>query len=777
MKPTKQPKQQAETNIIELLLFRYLPYWPLFVIILLLSMAGAWFYLEFSTPLYKATGTLMVNDSKKGVDDSKLMEALNIYSSKKIVENEIEVLHSRAIINEVVKELNLYAPIQEDGGLKSYSAYNSSPVIIEARDPAKIIETEKIYFTYKATNEIIINNHSYPLNKWVKTPYGEIQFRPNEKRTRQSSRPLFFSLRNQHVVSDIYLSNLQVSAASKLSTVINLSIKDEVPQRGEDIINKVLETYIKFSIREKNKLASNTLAFVKDRLSYVEDELDSMQKNIQQYKSEKRVTDLSEQGKLYLHNVGDNDRKAGEINMQLAVLDQIENYVVSKNDKSGISPSTMGINDPVLGDLLQKLRDTELKYEIVRKTSAENNPTVLSLATQIESIRPGILENIRNQKKALKASHQELAGTTVRYNSLLQSIPKKERELLDISRQQIIKSDVYTFLLHKREETALAYASTVANSWVVDSAQSTNLPVSPNKMIIALIAFVLALIISTAIVAVKEVFNRKVLFRSEIETATKVRVAAEILFVKGKKDLVITQEKGSVIAEQFRQLRAAIGMYGKNISVNKLLVTSSIPGEGKSFVSANLALSLAYSGKKVLLMDFDMRNPVTSSITGITDKDGLSEYLEGKKEPHEIIHNVMHKNLFVMSAGGETVNPTELLLTGNVDGLFQSLKDSFDYFIIDTAPIASVIDAYVLSEYSDTTLFVIRHNYTPKTMVQLLDENTKLKALKNVSIVFNGLHSRGIMKGDYGYGYGYGYGYDYVYKERVRNTQKSIVKQ
>ncbi|HUR12595.1 MAG TPA: polysaccharide biosynthesis tyrosine autokinase [Flavitalea sp.] len=763
-------KQKAESNVIDNILFRYLPYWPLFVTLLIFGGACAWLYLNYATPLYQATATLMVNDEKKGVDDSKLLEALNIYTSKKIVENEIEVLRSRAIMNEVVNELNLYAPVMEDGDLKSVSAYTSSPIVIEVKDSDHLEEVENVYFTMKGKKEVTIAGKSYPMNTWVETPYGLLQFKKNKRKSRSANSPLYFNLIEQKTIANDYLSNLQVSAASKLSTVINLSIKDEVRKRGEDILDEILDIYNKFSIREKNKLAANTLSFVKGRLQLVEAELDSMQRIIQQYKSDKKVTDLSEQGRLYLKSVGENDRRSSEIDMQLAVLQQVENYVISKNNKSGIVPSTLGVNDPVLSDLLAKLRDAEMKFDILRKSSAENNPAVLSLANQIENIRPGILENIRNQKNSLLASQRELSNTTVHYNTMLQSIPQKERELLDINRQQIIKSDVYTFLLHKREETALSYASTVADSWVIDNAEASKLPVSPNKMIIYLLSFVMAMIAAVAIVTGKEVFNRKVLFRSEIEAATKVPVVAEILSTRGKQEFLMTPDKASPNLEQFRQLRAAIGMYGKVSHVKKLLVTSSISGEGKSYVCANLALSLAFSGKKVLLIDLDLRNPMISSNMGVLDSEGLSEYLEGQRNVEEIIQNVNNKNLFMISAGGNVVNPTELLLTGNLSGFFEKVEKIFDFIIIDTAPIGSVIDAYVLSEFCDTTLFVIRHDYTPKTLVNLIDENNKIKALRNVSIVFNGVRSRGILKGNYGYGFGYGY--EYVYKERTRIEQK-----
>jgi tyrosine-protein kinase Etk/Wzc len=774
MLPDKQQKQKKESGIIDIILFRYMPYWPLFIIMLVISLALAWSYLQYTTPLYQATATLMVKDEKKGTASSAPMEELNIYNSKKIVDNEIEVVRSRAIMNEAVKELHLYAPISEAGEVKTTSAYESSPIVIETKSFDKLPDVDRIYFKVNDKGDVVIDKQTYPLYQWVATPYGELMFKPNDKKIKEPSNSLFFKLVKPESVSDSYLSQLQVTAASKLSTVIYLTLKDEVPKRAEDLLNKMLEIYSKFSIKEKNKLAANTLTFVTDRLRSVEQDLDSMEKSLQRYKSRKQVIDLSEQGRLYLQNIGENDRRASELSMQLAVLDQVEKYVVSKDDKAGIAPSTLGNNDPILTGLLQKLRDAELQYESLRKTTAENNPMVVSLSNQIESLRPTILENIRSQKTGLLASKSQLSNATGTYNSMLLSIPQKERELLDLSRQQIIKNNVYTFLLQKREETALSYASTVADSWVVDNAKASGSPVSPNKMIIYLAAIFGGLVVAAAFITMKELFNRKVLFRSEIEEATKVPVAAEILYLKGKNDLVITQDKGSMITEQFRQLRAAIGMYGKQTNIKKLLVTSSISGEGKSFVSSNLALSLAYSGKKVILVDLDLRNPKASAVMDVSYEDGVAEFLEGNIEPAQIIHTTLHKNLFVIGAGGDVVNPTELLLNGKIAELFEYLEDTFDYIVVDTTPVDPVTDAYVLSEYCDTTLFVVRHGYTPKTMIQMLDDNNKIKALKNVFIVFNGVRSRGFLKGNYGYGYGYGYEYVYSDYNRKKQAKKPV---
>jgi capsular exopolysaccharide synthesis family protein len=523
-------------------------------------------------------------------------------------------------------------------------------------------------------------------------------------------------------------------------------------------------------------MAANTLSFIDERLRYVINDLDSIERSIQHYKAKQGIVNLSEQSRNFLNNVSENDRQVSNINMQLAVLDQVERYVVSKNNSVGIVPSSLGLNDPLLSQLLQKLYDAELEHDKLRKTMAENSPQVAAVASEIESIRPTILENVRNQRAGLLASRKNVSETSGAYYSYLRTIPQKERELLEISRQQSIKNDVYSFLLEKREETALASSSTLADSKLIDAAMSNFWPVSPNKSTAYLSAFALAFIIGIGLVCFKELFTGKILFRSDIEKYTKIPIAAEITSVrlKNKNELVVNRPDKVFLTEQFQHLRAAIGLHGRVVSRQKVLITSSIAGEGKSFVAANLALSLSSSGKRVLLIDADLRGPKTSSIFDMEEKEGLVEFLEGKVGVDDIINYSDNNNLYIIPAGGECSSPTELLLNGKLNELFTYCEELFDYILVDTSPVDPVTDAYVLSYYCDKTLFVIRHGYTPKTMVQILDESNKTTALSNPFIVFNGIKKRGFIKGSYGFGYGFGYEYVYKNREGVKKRRVSI---
>ncbi len=773
--PKVKPEEKEE-SVFNFLLFRFAPYWPLFLLLLILCSAGAWVYLRFSTPLYEANATILIKDEKKGVDDSRMLESLNIYTSSKIVENEMEVIQSRTLMKEVVVNLHLYAPVFEEGGFNDINAYETSPIRIEAKDPEEIAPEKDIPFSYDHGKEVvIIERKAYPLGEWVTTPYGDLKFAINQKADPDpdEKRQLYFSLLDPDKVASSMASRVDIKPTNKIATVLDLSFVDESAVRAIDVLNELIKVYSINSIKEKNLMAANTLSFIDERLRYVINDLDSIERSIQHYKSKQGIVDLSEQSRNFLHNVSENDRQVSNINMQLAVLDQVERYVISKNNAGGIVPASLGLNDQLLAQLLQKLYNAELEYEKLRKTMAENSPQVTAIGSEIESIRPAILENVRNQRVSLLASRNNISSTSGAYYSYLKTIPQKERQLLEISRQQSIKNNVYSFLLEKREETALASSSTLADSKLIDPAISNFWPVSPNKSTAYLGAFALSFIIGIGLVCCKELLTGKILFRSDIEKYTKIPIAAEITSVKHKHELVVNRPDKVFLKEQFQHLRAAIGLHGRAVSKQKVLVTSSIAGEGKSFVAANLALSLSSSGKRVLLIDADLRGPKTSSIFDMEEKEGLAEFLEDKVSINNIINPSDHNNLFVIPAGGECDNPTELLLNGKLNELFTYVEELFDYILVDTSPVDPVTDAYVLSYYCDKTLFVIRHAYTPKTMVQILDESNKVTALNNPFIVFNGIKKRGFLKGNYGFGYGFGY--EYVYKNRQNYHKKRKV--
>jgi len=776
----KRGIEDKENNMISEMLFKYLPYWPLFLALFVVFGAGAWLYLHYTTPIYEASATILVKDEKKGVDDANLMEQLDLFGSKKLVENEIEVIRSRMLMHEVVENLSLYAPVMEEAPFKSKSAYLSSPIVIQALKPDSIQVDEdkenKTLFTYDDNKkEVVIGNNHYPLNTWVSEGQNVLRFARNPYYTApKEKQTLFFSLLSAKVVTDGMMNAVKVTQATKLASVINLKIRDAVPRRGEDVLNGLIAAYNRAAINDKNALAYNTLKFINERLKLVTSELDSVESGIQKYKTREGIVDISAQGQSYLENVGLNDQKLSEVNVQMAVMDQVEKSL-SSSSPSAISPATLGVDNPTLAALLGKLYDLELQYEGLQKTTAENNPILVSLRNEIDKIKPSILLNVQLQRRNLEAGKANLSGTSNQYAAILNRLPQKERGLVQISRQQTIKNGIYSFLLQKREETALSYNSAVSDTRIVDDAEAGVKPVSPKHMLVYLIALVGAFGAGAAFVAIREVFNQQIVFRSEIEQYTSIPVIGEIMMGEKESSFIIEEGGRSIIAEQFRQLRTSLAYIGINSRKKKILVTSTIAGEGKSFISVNVAVSLAMTNKKVVLLEMDLRKPALSPIFNMSRQIGLTNYFVGDKEADHIIKSTtINPNLFFIPSGAIPPNPSELIINGRLEELLKYLETIFDYVVIDTAPVSPVTDAYLLSPMCDATLYVVRHGVTPKASIKVLDSNLLVHPLKNVAIIFNGVRNRGF--GQYGYGYGYGHGGNYGYFEDKKEKSKKVGK-
>jgi capsular exopolysaccharide synthesis family protein len=761
-------KHEQDENLFRYLSFKYLSYWPLFAVLLTLCIAGAAIYLEYAIPVYEIKATIIIKDDQKGLDDSKIMESLDLFSSHNLVQNEVKVLQSQTLAQDVVRNLHLYAPIFEEKKFLDHSAYITSPVEIILSNPDDLKEADKVYFTYLSNSKKVrVDNVLYGVDQWVNTPYGNLKFSPNPNYQPDSTpHTFYFSLIPVDFVADDLVKGLDVSSSDKLSTVVDISLKDEIPQRGKSVLNELINTYNQAAIVDKNVLAANTLSFVEDRLKYIGQELDSVEGQLQSFKTQNKVVDLDAQGKLFLQSVGDNDQKMGDISMQLAILDQVQNYVTGKGGKGGIVPSTLGVNDPVLSSLLDKLYNNELEYEKLKKVVPENNPMLISLVDQINKIKPSIIENIESQRQSLTAGKNNLAATNGQYSSILNTIPQKERELLQISRQQAIKNNIYTFLLQKREEAALSYASAVSNSRVVDTAQVSKDPVSPKKLIVYIIGLAVAIVLGIVIVSLKDFFNNSIESRAEVESHTLTPILGEIVKNNSKESIVVKEDANSLIAEQFRHLRTALNYININSKNKKILVTSTIASEGKSFVAINLALSLALTNKKVVLVDLDLRCPSLAATLKIPNIEGTSQYLRGEKEVETIIKpSGVHKNLYLITSGIIGRTPSELLLNGKVYELLTYLELAFDYIILDAPPVNPVTDACILSPMCDATLYVIRQKVTPKEFIQKLDSYNRIRSLKNMAIVLNGVEGRGVYRYENDK-----YGYNYV--ERRKNILK-----
>ncbi len=759
-------KERPETNLISQILQRYVPFWPLFVVTIGIGLAVSWLYLRSQTRIYVATAKVLLKDPQKGGGDSKVLDALNIFSEKKIVENEIIVLRSSSILEEVVAGLDLYATVHNKGNVRTEELYKgNSPVWFRALDKNNVNGGGTYYFSISwAKKHIKINNQTIAFNDTVNINGSAYFVVPNPMYNQTVTGKNYYAIFNSIAgEAGSFAGNLKANATSNQSTVIDVKLETPVPEKGVDFLNRLFEVYNADAVMDKNQIAAKTLAFIEDRLNLVVGQLDSVEKNIQSYKTRESVYDLGSQASLYLSNVSELDKKGSEVAIQLDVLKDVQQYVDNKGRKPGTVPSQMLISDPTLTGLLSKLYEAEFQLSRAESINGEKSDEVIMANQAVSRIKGDIKENLITTRNNLNTVRSNVNSGIAMNSGMLSQIPRKERGLLDISRQQAIKNNIYTFLLQKREETALSSAGTMPDLRVLEKGTSYG-PIKPVAKNFYLTGFLLGLLVSVVYVLLREQFNRKILFRTEIEEKTRIPVLAEIMYSKTPDTIAISEGKRTIIAEQFRSMRTNLAFMGMNEEHKSLLVTSSISGEGKSFIALNLAMSFTLTGKRVGLMEMDLRKPKLSKYLGINRDPGITSYLIGKATIDEIIKETKYPNLFVISAGPIPPNPTELIINPKFGEMMALLKEKFDYIIIDSAPIGPVTDSQLISSYANTTLYVVRHAFTPKVFLHMIDDLYQQKKFNNMALIFNGLKPRGLGILNYGYGsHGYGYGYGYGY--------------
>lgn len=750
---------ESDFNLKELIQ-KYLSYWKWFLLSIIIAISSAFVYLQFQTPVYKVQSSLLIKDERKGLGQDDMLSELNIFSSNKVVDNEIEILKSYTLMERVVKNLNLDVTYYVPEKFTEREIYEESPIRFEVLKPTSLAFQEKIEVAIDGKTAIV-NGQKVPFNTVTKTPLGYVNISPNAGVSSKINL-LKISVAQKKKVAESFVKNLLIEPSSKTSSVLLMSLEVTNHKKGEDIINTLISEYNEAGLEDKNKVAANTLRFIEDRLKLISGDLTKVEEDVQNFRSREGITDISAESQLFLQNVQQNDNQLNQVRIQESVLNSIEQYVRKTKPGQGTVPATLGISDPTLLGLITALSEVETKRTEVIKLVKADNPMVVALDEQIESLRNNIVDNIQTLKNSLVLTRQQLERQNQKIEGIIKTVPVKERALVDITRQQSIKNNLYIFLLQKREETALSYASAVSDSRTIDFARGIDEPVAPSKRKIYLIFLALGLLVPIGIIYLLDVLNDKVQNRKEIEKLTTTPIISEISFSTDSDGLVVDSSSRSAIAEQVRALRTNLSFIPiSGRTLKKILFTSSISGEGKSFVSLNLGASLALTNKRTIILEFDLRKPKLHSALGIENGKGLSNYLIGMAEIEEIIKPVPGiNNYFIITSGAIPPNPVELLLSERLPILYKELEDKFDYIVTDAPPIGVVTDAQVLEKESDASLFVIRHDFTPKDRLKMLDDFYRQKKFKNLNIIFNGIKEGG----RYGYGYGYGY-----YQEEGKN--------
>lgn len=725
-------------------LVKFLRNWPIFLISLILTLTAAFLFIKLVPKKYQTTAAILIKDQKKGTEDAQMVQSLNQLASNKIVENEIEVLKSKELILSVIDKLKLYATVDATENFVRREVYELSPIDIEVRHPDSIQKCKPIPVQFAADGKsFTIHNKSYQTGEWVNTDCGVFRITAIHAEKIDRNKDYRIILQHPKLVAENLSKELAIYTANKMASVINLSLYDANAKKAEDILNTLLKEYNAIAFKEKNQLASNTLSVVNERLSVAAKDLDSIEHSLQTYKSQTGSMDVSAQSKLLLENITQNDQKAADIQRKLRSLRELQRNLNTPGNQLLQAPSVNDVDDKLLADLIQQLYEQEIKYNSLSKTTAMNSPIMIAIQDRIEKLRPVITNNINNQIRSLEQAEQTLLSTNSKYSAHLSSMPVREREIIEISREQNKKVDLYNYLLQKREEAELSISAAVPDNRIIDRATSTVKPVKPKTIIVLGGAFVAGLLIASMIVLTKDALKITIDEPAQLEQLTGKPVLTEIVEEKKSGPLVAVTGARTEIAEQFRRLRSSLPYIGINGKQNRVLVTSSIAKEGKSFVALNLASSVAATGKRVVLVEFDLINPTLGKKLELEFESGLTDYLLNKKEVADICMPVEQvENLSLVPAGQPLESSSDLLTQHKLDQLFNYLSSNYDLVIVDSAPIGLISDAFAISEYCDATIFVVRQDTSPKSMIKKLKKESTLARLKNTSVVYNGTKTR-----------------------------------
>ncbi len=564
-----------------------------------------------------------------------------------------------------------------------------------------------------------------------------------------------------------YLSRLSVALARPQSSILQIYLEDEVPQKGLDFVNALIAVYLENDVEVKNNAASNTSDFLNAQLAEITADLERIELSRESYKVSKGIIDLESESQIVLERIRDLDAQKAINDAKLSMIGQLKKYVIENQDLRDLAPAALDINDALLIKLINKLSELQSQREIIINQSTANDPTLVPINAEIELTRSSLIENIRNIEKSLANSSADLNEKLRANQNRIARIPTTQRELLEIERKFRIQENLYVFLLQKHAELAISLAATESDTRLIDTARVLPGPISPVPQRAFSIALLLAIIIPVLIIIVVEKLNDKIGSIAQIRKLTTIPLLGVVRYNKHQSNLVSVEKPRSSIAEEYRSIRTNLQFFNKGNDSAVTMVTSSIGTEGKTYTAMNLAAVMAASGERVVLVGLDMRKPRILENFKITSDLGASNYLSMNVELDDVLHNSGYiDTLSVIPAGPNPPNPSELIMSDRMGELIAELKTRFDKIVIDTPPIGLVSDGLILAKYADNTLYVVRDGVTHKDHLQHVNELYQMGQLESVAIVFNAVRKK---RSGYGARTGYGYGYGYVYGSEYGN--------
>ena len=781
----EQPEEQV--NIQEIL-FRYLIHWPWFVVAVVLCIASAWGYLRLATPIYNVSATVLIKDDKKGggASMSSELEKMGLdgfVSSSNNVDNEIEVLRSKSLAREVVNQLGLFVTYMDEDEFPGRELYRTSPVQVSLtpQEAEKLPHTMEVNMVLQPTGamdvQIAVGEKKYQkqfdkLPAVFPTDEGTVAFFTNND-TLSSVRPesvtqvrhITAFINRPFSVAKEYASSLSIAPTSKTTSVVVVSLKNSSTQRGKDYINKLLEMYNINANNDKNEVAQKTAEFIDDRIGIISKELGTTEQDLENFKRSAGITDLTSEAQIALTGNAEYEKKRVENQTQINLVADLQRYM-SGNDYE-VLPSNIGLQDAASANAIDRYNEMLVERKRLLRTSTENNPTIINLDTSIRAMRSNVQATLDATLNGLQITKTDLDREAKRYSRRINDAPTQERQFVSIARQQEIKAGLYLMLLQKREENAITLAATANNAKIIDEAIPDNSPVSPKRMTIYLGALIVGLGIPVGIIYLIGLTKFKIEGRGDVERLTSLPVVGDIPLADEKSgSIAVFENQNNLMSETFRNVRTNLQFMlekGKKV----VLVTSTVSGEGKSFISANLAISLSLLGKKVVIVGLDIRKPGLNKVFNIPKKEhGITQFLTNTTTNlMDLVQTSdINKNLCILPGGTVPPNPTELLARDGLEKAIETLKQNFDYVILDTAPVGMVTDTLLIGRVADLSVYVCRADYTRKAEFTLVNELAENDKLPKLCIAINGLD---LQKRKYGYYYGYGkYGKYYGYGKR-----------
>ena len=712
-------------------LFKYIIRWPWFVASVIVCMACAWIYLKQSTPAYNINASILIKDEKKGGmlgNEFSGLEDLGLLNPSKNIDNEIEILQSKSLIKDVVNELGLYIGYTASKGFKTVDLYGASPILVHySPKDAELLDTPMLLTVgYQKNGQIEVNVTTGKGSDEEKTfsksftelpavlsgEKGTITFMPNSQAPITEDGKLEITIQHPLAVAKSYRQALAIEPTSKTTSVATISISNTNKKRGEDFINKLVEIYNRDANDDKNEVAQNTARFIDERIAIINQELGTTEQELESFKRESGLTDLSSDAKLAIAEKSGYEKLCVENGTQLNLIKYLSDYLNKPENANTTLPVNVGLDDEALTSLISQYNALILERNRLRRASSDSNPVVRRLDSNIDDMHASLLTTINSVYKGLLITKADLDRQAGKYAGQISNAPAQERRFVSIQRQQEIKAGLYLMLLQKREENNIALAATANNAKIIDDALADDVPISPNKKIIYLAALVLGFGIPVAIIYILSLLSYRIEGHSDVERLTRVPVIGDVPLNDSdeKYAIAVRENDNDIMAETFRSLRTNLLFMLGDPDKKVILVTSTTSGEGKTFIASNLAVSLALLGKKVVIVGLDIRKPGLNKVFHISHKErGITQYLVAPQSTDlrsMIQSSDLSANLNILPGGTIPPNPTELLARKSLDDAIELLKKDYDYVVLDTAPIGMVTDTQLIARVADISVYV-----------------------------------------------------------------------